>query len=149
VVLAIIAFRRFIFNIYLMMTTSTIVTKISPLMAKTVQSWKRCGSINHKIGNVHVDASIPVNIILQFFILSCLKKSLQRKIKTIVSNVIVSNRDLRNSKKYMNYCMNKILLIIYCDYGYFFNINFEKNEFTTTSPPLRGPPLLSEREFLP
>ena len=121
-----------------MMTTSTIVTKISPLMAKTVQSWKRCGSINHKIGNVHVDASIPDNIILQFFILSCLKKSLQKKNKTIVSNVIVSNSDLRNNKKYMSYCINKILLIIYCDYGYFFNINYLFIFQTHPIPPLSG-----------
>ena len=123
-VLAIIAFDRFISNKYLMMTTSTIVTKISPLMAKTVQSWKIFGNTNHKIGNVHVDASTPVNIILQFFILSCLKKSLQRKNNMMVSKITVINRDFKKDRKYMNYCMNKILLKIYCDYKHFFNMNF-------------------------
>jgi len=108
-----IAFDRFISNKYLMMTTSTIVTKISPLMAKTVQLWKIYGSTNRRIGSVILEALIHVKMIFQVFILSFLKKSLHRKNKMIVSNVIVSNRDFRNSKKYMNYCMNnKILSII-------------------------------------
>jgi len=108
------------------------VTNTSPIMAKTVQLWKIFGNTNHKIGNVHVEATIHVKIIFQFLILSCLKKSLQRKNKTIVSKIIVISSDLRKDKKYMNYCMNKILLIIYCDYKHFFNMNFWKDDFTTT-----------------
>jgi len=71
-ILAMIAFDRFISNKYLMMTTSTIVTKISPLMAKTVQLWKKYGSTNRRIGSVILEAMIHVKMIFQVFILSFL-----------------------------------------------------------------------------
>ncbi len=87
------------FNKYLMMTTSTIVTNTSPIMAKIVQLWKIFGNTNHKIGNVIEDATIHVKIIFQFLISSFLKNSLQRKNKAIVSKIIVVNRDCKNWKK--------------------------------------------------
>jgi hypothetical protein len=96
-----IALDRFISNKYLVMTTSTIVTKISPLMAKTVQLWKMCGSTNRRIGRVILEAKNHVKMIFQVFILSFLKKSLHKKNKIIVSKIIVISSDFRKDRKYI------------------------------------------------
>ena len=71
-----------------------------------------CGSTNRRIGRVTVEATIHVKTIFHVFRLSFLKKSLQRKNKIIVSNIIVSNSDFRNDRKYMTYIVNKHVIIL-------------------------------------